>query len=135
LLLALYVGLSCQPDPTSIPMRPNSVSKEGQAYKLMRRALRTLVAINLDVTWIALRSRVRSPVAAGPRRNCSARTELVKVHQNIFSHNQEIAHRVRVMRSVLGSSSDMVNACRWCGNGLRRVSIYISRMQSERCAM
>lgn len=38
-------------------------------YRLMRRALRTLVAINLDVTWMAVRSKVRSPVAAAPRRS------------------------------------------------------------------
>lgn len=40
----------------------------------MRRALRTLVAMNLEVTWMAVRSKVRSPVAAWPRRSWSCRT-------------------------------------------------------------
>ena len=32
-------------------------------YKLMIRAFRTLVAMNLEVVWIAVKRRVRSPVA------------------------------------------------------------------------
>ena len=43
-------------------------------HKLIRRAFRTLVAMNLDVVWMAVRRRVRSPVAAAPRLNWSART-------------------------------------------------------------
>lgn len=44
------------------------------AYRLMSLALRTLEAMNLDVVVIAVSKRVRSPVAAAPRRNCSLRT-------------------------------------------------------------
>lgn len=40
----------------------------------MSRALRTFVAMNLHVVWIAVRRSVRSPVAAAPRRNWSLRT-------------------------------------------------------------
>ncbi len=46
------------------------------AHRLIRRAFRTLVAMNLDVVWMAVKSRVRSPVAAAPRLNWSERTWL-----------------------------------------------------------
>ena len=40
----------------------------------MRRALLTLVAMNLDVTWMAVSSKARSPVASAPRRIWSCST-------------------------------------------------------------
>jgi hypothetical protein len=40
----------------------------------MSLALRTFVAMNLDVVVIAVSRRVRSPVAVAPRRNWSLRT-------------------------------------------------------------
>lgn len=43
---------------------------------MMSLAFLTLVAINLEVKEMAVRSRVRSPVAAGPRRKPSLRTWL-----------------------------------------------------------
>ena len=46
------------------------------AHRLIKRAFRTLVAMNLDVVWIAVRSSVRSPVATAPRLNWSERTWL-----------------------------------------------------------
>ena len=46
------------------------------AYRLIRRAFRTLVAMNLDVVWVAVRSSVKSPVATAPRLNWSERTWL-----------------------------------------------------------
>lgn len=70
LLLALDIGFTCQAYPAkqlvrALPMKRQSAD----TYKLMSRALRTFVAMNLDVTWIAVNSNVRSPVAAGPSRS------------------------------------------------------------------
>ena len=45
-------------------------------HRLISRAFRTLVAMNLEVVWMAVRRSVRSPVAAAPRLNWSARTWL-----------------------------------------------------------
>lgn len=42
--------------------------------RLMSRARRTLVAMNLDVTWMAVSSSVRSPVASAPSRSWSCKT-------------------------------------------------------------
>lgn len=47
--------------------------EQRETYRLMSRAFLTFVAMNLDVSSIALRSNVRSPVAAGPRRSWSLR--------------------------------------------------------------
>jgi hypothetical protein len=40
---------------------------EGVTYRLSKLALRTLVAINLQVVWMAVKRRVKSPVAIGCR--------------------------------------------------------------------
>lgn len=53
---------------------------------------------------MAVKRRVRSPVAALPRRSCSANTWLSDtVSWQI--HAEQAAHRVRVIRSVLGAAS------------------------------
>ena len=52
-------------------------------HRLISLALRTFEAMNLDVVVIAVSRRVRSPVAAAPRRNCSLRTCL-RGHAKLF---------------------------------------------------
>jgi hypothetical protein len=49
----------------------------------MSLALRTFAAMNLDVVVIAVSNRVRSPVAAAPRRSWSLRTCL-RGHMSLF---------------------------------------------------
>lgn len=50
----------------------------------MRLALRTLVEMNLDVSWIAISSSVRSPEAAAPSFCCSLSTCLGGVERGGF---------------------------------------------------
>ena len=71
LFLPLNVGFSCKSNAETGAMRTQRSRRwlSRCTYRLMRRALRTLVAMNLDVTWMAVRSNVRSPVAAAPRRS------------------------------------------------------------------
>jgi len=117
LFLALYVRLSREPDPTvraqtvlllllfgNVGNVAAEVHKE--TYRLMSRAFRTFVAMNLDVTWIAVKSSVRSPVAASPRRMWSwlwFRDQTVA--ESVMDVILLDTYRVRVMRSTLGGSS------------------------------
>ena len=74
LFFALDIGFTSQTDAIIAVMSDRVSGKEmPQTNRLIKRALRTLVAMNLEVNPMALRSSVRSPVASGPRRNCSER--------------------------------------------------------------
>lgn len=72
-----------------------------------------MVAINLEVTWIAVRRSVRSPVAAVPKRNWSDKMCLPSVRlalRSVAATRTDVGYLVRVMISVLGiPSSAMVD--------------------------
>ena len=78
----------------------------------MSLALRTFVAINLDVVVIAVSRRVRSPVAIAPRRNWSLRTCLRWAYDVIPSFPRGCyldANLVKVtISAVIARSSPMV---------------------------
>ena len=72
-------------------------------HRLMSLALRTFEAMNFDVVVIAVSRRVRSPVAAAPRRNCSLRTCL-RGHRRYFQLPQSMqsgSNLVTVTMSVV----------------------------------
>lgn len=71
-------------------------------------AFLTLVAINLDVKEMAVRSRVRSPVAVLPRRKPSLRTWLGEKGVSKTGGDGDGTYRVRVMMLVETSSEAMV---------------------------
>lgn len=76
------------------------------AYRLMSRAFRTLVAMNLLVTWIAMSKRVRSPVAAAPSRSWSSITCLRGASMSSLAPEHIRTHLLKVIRSVLGGCSE-----------------------------
>jgi len=61
----------------------HSWDQEGETDRLMRRALRTLLAMNLEANPMEFRRRVKSPVAAAPRRICSERMWLDRTRRMV----------------------------------------------------
>lgn len=88
-------------------MRSDVHEEVQTTHRLIRRAFRTLVAMNLDVVWIAVRRRVRSPVATVPRLNCWLKTWLEGISSAPLAPTEIalVTYRVRVIMSVLGGSS------------------------------
>lgn len=77
--------------------------------------------MNLLVSWIAVSSSVRSPVARAPTRNWLARTWLADVRQDEENlDRRRVSHLVRVTISVLGVSLDMIAGGLECDKRLGR---------------